>query len=78
LHGRNKKNPGAAGAFNAFLFFSVITTGENGDQVKEVNEEVKDIQVKAYGGANIVRLSAMNDSAGIKQNQSCHDHHDYR
>ena len=45
VHGLNMKNPGKAGAFNATLLISVVAASEYGDQVKQVDEEVKNIQI---------------------------------
>ena len=45
FHGLNMKNPGKAGAFNATLLVSVVAASEYGDQVKQVDEEVKNIQI---------------------------------
>ena len=45
FHGLNMKNPGKAGAFNVTLLVSVVAASEYGDQVKQVDEEVKNIQI---------------------------------
>ena len=45
VHGLNMKNPGKAGAFNVTLLVSVVAASEYGDQVKQVDEEVKNIQI---------------------------------
>jgi hypothetical protein len=45
VHGQNMKNPGRAGAFNVTLLVSVVAACEYGDQVKQVDEEVKNIQI---------------------------------
>ena len=45
VHGLNMKNPGRAGAFNVTLLVSVVASSEYGDQVKQVDKEVKNIQI---------------------------------
>ena len=45
VHGLNVKSPGKAGAFNVPLLVSVVAASEYGDQVKQVDEEVKNIQI---------------------------------
>ena len=45
VHGLNMKNPGKAGAFNVTLLVSVVASSEYGDQVKQVDEEVKNTQI---------------------------------
>ena len=45
VHGLNMKNPGKAGAFIVTPLVSVVAASEYGDQVKQVDEEVKNIQV---------------------------------
>lgn len=45
VHGLNMKNPGKAGAFNVTLSVSVVAASEYGDQVKQVDKEVKNIQI---------------------------------
>ena len=45
VHGLNMKNPGKAGAFNVTLLVSVVASSEYGDQVKQVDKEVKNIQI---------------------------------
>lgn len=45
VHGLNMKNPGRAGAFTVTLLVSVVAASEYGDQVKQVDEEVKNIQI---------------------------------
>ena len=45
FHGLNMKNPGKAGAFNVTLLVSVVAASEYGDQVKQVDEEVENIQI---------------------------------
>ena len=45
FHSLNMKNPGKAGAFNVTLLVSVVAASEYGDQVKQVDEEVKNVQI---------------------------------
>ena len=45
VHGLNMKNPGKAGASTVRLLVSVVAASEYGDQVEQVDEEVKNIQV---------------------------------
>ena len=45
VHGLNMKNPGRAGAFNVTLLVSVVAASKYGDQVKQVDEEVKNTQI---------------------------------
>ena len=39
------KNPGKAGVFNARLLVSVVAASEYGDQVKQVDKEVKKFSI---------------------------------
>ena len=45
VHGLKMKNPGKAGAFTVTLSVSVVAAGEYGDQVKQMDKEVKNIQI---------------------------------
>ena len=45
VHGLNMKNPGRAGAFKVTLLVSVVAASKYGDQVKQVDEEVKNTQI---------------------------------
>ena len=45
VHGLNMKNPGKAGAFNVTLLVSVVAASKYGDQVKQMDKEVKNIQI---------------------------------
>ncbi len=47
-----------------------IVSAEYTQQVQQVNEQVVDIQVQCHGGADVIGLAAVNDTAGIKQNQA--------
>ena len=75
-HSPNTKNPGVAGALAGFVPVSVVTAGEHGDEMKQMNKQIKDVQIKANRRSDIVGFAAVNDTAGIKQDQACHDHHD--
>ena len=44
VHGLNMKNPGKAG-LSMTLLVSVVAASKYGDQVKQVDEEVENIQI---------------------------------
>ena len=71
------KSPGVAGASCMTFALSVIAR-EGGEQVQHVYEQVVDVQVQGHGGANVVGLAAIDDAAGVEQDQAGHDHHDRR
>ena len=46
--------------------------------MKQVDKQIKDIQIQANRGTNVVGFAAVDDAAGIKQNEACHDHYHHR
>ena len=78
VHGLNMKNPGRAGAFSVTLWVSVVAASEYGDEMKQVNKDVENAQVQTHRCANVIGFATVNDSAGIEQNQTRHDHHNHR
>ena len=64
-----------AGALAGFIPVSVVTAGKHGNEMKQVDKQIEDVQIQANRRADIVGLATVNDTAGIKQDQACHDHH---
>lgn len=50
-----------------------VVAAENAEQVKEVDKEVVNVQIQGNGRADIVGFTAVDDAAGIKQNQPRHN-----
>ena len=66
LHGPNTKNPGVAGALAGATPASVVTACEHGDEMKQMNKQIEDVQIKTHRRADVVAFAAINDTAGIK------------
>ena len=68
-----KKTPAVAGVFISSV--SLVVAG-NAEDVQQADEDVEDTQKDSVGGHDVVRLAAIDDAAGIKQNKAWHQHDD--
>jgi len=73
--------PGGIGAFTprimARLFPLLLLTGGGSEQMQQAGEQVVDRNVQANGRHNVVRLAAVDDVAGLEQDQAGHQQHKY-
>ena len=42
-----------------------------------MHEQIENAEIQTHGSSDVVRLAAADDAAGIKQDQSRHNHDDY-
>ena len=66
-HSADTKSPGNAGAFVTRMACSVIAAGEHSDQVKQMDEQVENIEIQSHRRSNVVCLATLNNAAGVKQ-----------